>query len=43
LIGGRTAPDIMQLYNERFAKNEEPACTAVCPRKAVVFGRRKEL
>jgi len=32
-----------ELCKERLAKNQEPACTEVCPRKAVVFGRRTEL
>jgi formate dehydrogenase beta subunit len=32
-----------ELCNTRLAKGQEPACTEVCPRKAVIFGRRSEL
>jgi formate dehydrogenase beta subunit len=39
------APKIVkcELCKERLASGQEPACTEVCPRKAVVFGRRSEL
>ena len=30
-------------YEQRLTKNEEPACTAVCPTKAVIFGKREDL
>jgi len=32
-----------ELCKERLANGQEPACTEVCPRKAVIFGRRSEL
>lgn len=32
-----------ELCRHRLAEGQEPACTAVCPRQAVVFGRRAEL
>ncbi|HVI09498.1 MAG TPA: hydrogenase 2 operon protein HybA [Candidatus Binatia bacterium] len=32
-----------ELCKDRLAQGEEPACTAVCPKKAVVFGTREEL
>jgi formate dehydrogenase beta subunit len=32
-----------EMCKERLASGKEPACTAVCPRKAVIFGRRSEL
>jgi formate dehydrogenase beta subunit len=32
-----------ELCKERLASGKEPACTEVCPRQAVVFGRRSEL
>ena len=39
------APKIVkcELCKERLASGQEPACTEVCPRNAVVFGRRSEL
>jgi formate dehydrogenase beta subunit len=41
----KAAPKIVkcELCKERLASGKEPACTEVCPRKAVVFGRRSEL
>ena len=32
-----------ELCNHRLAKGQEPACTEVCPRHAVVFGKRSDL
>jgi Fe-S-cluster-containing dehydrogenase component len=32
-----------ELCRHRLAEGREPACTEVCPRKAVIFGRRAEL
>jgi len=32
-----------ELCNHRLAKGQEPACTEVCPRKAVIFGTRADL
>jgi Fe-S-cluster-containing dehydrogenase component len=32
-----------ELCRHRLAEGREPACTEVCPRKAVIFGRRTEL
>jgi Fe-S-cluster-containing dehydrogenase component len=32
-----------ELCKERLAAGQEPACTEVCPRHAVIFGRRTEL
>jgi Fe-S-cluster-containing dehydrogenase component len=32
-----------ELCNHRLAKGQEPACTEVCPRHAVVFGKRADL
>jgi len=39
------APRIVkcELCKERLAEGKEPACTEVCPRKAVIFGPRAEL
>jgi len=39
------APQIVkcELCRERLAAGREPACTEVCPRKAVIFGRRSDL
>jgi Fe-S-cluster-containing dehydrogenase component len=39
------APRIVkcELCNHRLAEGKEPACTAVCPVKAVIFGKRAEL
>jgi Fe-S-cluster-containing dehydrogenase component len=32
-----------ELCNHRLAKGQEPACTEVCPRHAVIFGKRSDL
>lgn len=32
-----------ELCRDRLAVGKEPACTEVCPRKAVIFGKRSEL
>lgn len=32
-----------ELCKERLASGKEPACTTVCPRKAVIYGARSEL
>ncbi len=32
-----------ELCKERLAAGQQPACTSVCPAKAVIFGSRKEL
>lgn len=32
-----------ELCNHRLAKGQEPACTEVCPRQAVIFGKRADL
>ena len=32
-----------ELCRERLAAGQEPACTEVCPRKAVIFGKRSDL
>jgi len=39
------APKIVkcELCKERLASGKEPACTDVCPRKAVIYGRRTDL
>jgi len=41
----KAAPKIVkcELCRERLAAGKEPACTEVCPRNAVIFGRRSEL
>jgi formate dehydrogenase beta subunit len=41
----KAAPKIVkcELCKERLAAGQEPACTDVCPRQAVIFGRRTEL
>jgi len=41
----KAAPKIVkcELCKERLANGQEPACTEVCPRNAVIFGRRSEL
>src|SRR6185503_2618892 len=41
----KVAPKIVkcELCKERLAAGKEPACTDVCPRHAVIFGRRTEL
>lgn len=38
-------PEIVkcELCRERLAKGQEPACTSVCPAKAVIFGKREDL
>ena len=38
-------PEIVkcEFCKDRLAQGQEPACTAVCPKKAVVFGKREEL
>ena len=40
-----SAPRIVkcELCNHRLAKGQEPACTEVCPRHAVIFGKRADL
>jgi ferredoxin len=39
------APKIVkcELCKERLASGKEPACTTVCPRKAVIYGTRSDL
>jgi Fe-S-cluster-containing dehydrogenase component len=32
-----------EMCRQKLARNEAPACTAVCPRKAVIFGKRTAL
>jgi Fe-S-cluster-containing dehydrogenase component len=32
-----------ELCNHRLAEGKQPACTEVCPRKAVIFGKRDDL
>jgi len=41
----KAAPRIVkcELCKERLKTGLEPACTAVCPRKAVIFGKRTDL
>ena len=41
----KAAPKMVkcELCNHRLAKGKEPACTEVCPRKAVIFGTREDL
>ena len=41
----KAAPRIVkcELCKERLASGKEPACTEVCPRKAVIYGTRTEL
>jgi Fe-S-cluster-containing dehydrogenase component len=41
----KTTPKIVkcELCRERLADGKEPACTEVCPRKAVIFGKRSDL
>ncbi|HYM22876.1 MAG TPA: hydrogenase 2 operon protein HybA [Vicinamibacterales bacterium] len=41
----KAAPKIVkcELCKERLAAGRQPACTEVCPRKAVVFGPRRDL
>jgi ferredoxin len=40
-----SAPQIVkcELCHERLAVGRQPACTEVCPRKAVIFGKRADL
>jgi Fe-S-cluster-containing dehydrogenase component len=39
------APQIVkcELCHERLAQGQQPACTEVCPRQAVIFGKRADL
>jgi Fe-S-cluster-containing dehydrogenase component len=41
----KAAPKMVkcELCNHRLAKGQQPACSEVCPRKAVIFGRREDL
>jgi Fe-S-cluster-containing dehydrogenase component len=41
----KTTPQIVkcELCRHRLAEGKEPACTEVCPRHAVIFGKRSEL
>src|SRR4051812_17247774 len=41
----KTTPKIVkcELCRERLAEGKEPACTEVCPRQAVIFGKRSDL
>lgn len=41
----KNTPQIVkcELCRQRLAENKEPACTEVCPRHAVIFGKREEL
>jgi len=41
----RVNPQIVkcELCRHRLVRGEEPACTAVCPRHAVIFGKRRDL
>jgi Fe-S-cluster-containing dehydrogenase component len=41
----KTTPKIVkcELCRERLAEGQEPACTEVCPRHAVIFGKRSDL
>ena len=41
----KSTPKIVkcELCKERLAKGKQPACTEVCPAKAVIFGKRDEL
>jgi ferredoxin len=41
----KAAPRIVkcELCKERLAEGRQPACTEVCPRQAVIFGRRADL
>ena len=32
-----------ELCNHRLAQGKQPACTEVCPRQAVIFGKREDL
>ena len=32
-----------ELCNHRLAEGKQPACTEVCPRQAVIFGKREDL
>ena len=41
----KAAPKMVkcELCNHRLAQGKEPACTEVCPRQAVIFGKREDL
>jgi Fe-S-cluster-containing dehydrogenase component len=41
----KAAPKMVkcELCNHRLAEGKQPACTEVCPRQAVIFGRREDL
>jgi Fe-S-cluster-containing dehydrogenase component len=41
----KAAPKMVkcELCNHRLAKGQQPACSEVCPRKAVIFGKREDL
>ena len=41
----KTTPKIVkcELCRDRLAQGQEPACTEVCPRQAVIFGKRSDL
>ena len=41
----KAAPKMVkcELCNHRLAQGKQPACTEVCPRKAVIFGKREDL
>ena len=41
----KAAPKMVkcELCNHRLAKGQQPACTEVCPRQAVIFGKREDL
>jgi len=41
----RAAPKMVkcELCNHRLAKGQQPACSEVCPRQAVIFGKREDL
>jgi len=41
----KAAPKMVkcELCNQRLAKGQQPACSEVCPRQAVIFGKREDL
>ena len=41
----KAAPKMVkcELCNHRLAKGQQPACSEVCPRQAVIFGKREDL
>ena len=41
----KAAPKMVkcELCNHRLAKGQQPACTEVCPKQAVIFGKREDL